>query len=558
MNDGQTSGVRALHEAYDNSGAIGAKPTGSDMGNSFVSPATPHQREHPLVFISYSHEDKDKAIVMQDKLTAMGLPCWRDERCIRFGDDWAEEITRAIHQCDVFILLLSRASNSADYVAKEIAIAHYFRKAIVPVLLDDTEISYRLLPYVVREHFCDLEKHSLDDLVVQLKDKLSGSGERTEAAAVAMPGADPHKDGTAGSPLDSVRFVTKSMYLAFVRASGSRKPLGWNDTEPYFASHECDMAVTGVSWSDATSYCDWAGERLPATTSHSRSYPPAFVADGRQVSEWRDGGNERHKHVCDPRSSMVIAVMDREYRATNVGFRCIPATATPKRQWVSIQPGRCAIGTDIPAFQRIADEYRLPSWLARPVLNRKIEQFDLNEYQVSRTCVSNEEYFAFTRATGASWPSHWDAQWLSRRKHPFPARIASLPVVNVSAEQARAYCIWSHTRLPAWTEWERAAGGPTGQSYPWASAYSAERCNSAESERGALARVDDYPQGDSPEGARQLCGNVWEWILGPQGVWELRGGSYRAPCEIWGLPYAFKLVEPCFLAPDVGFRLCRH
>jgi hypothetical protein len=67
--------------------------------------------------------------------------------------------------------------------------------------------------------------------------------------------------------------------------------------------------------------------------------------------------------------------------------------------------------------------------------------------------------------------------------------------------------------------------------------------------------VDEYPLGDSPEGVRQLCGNVAEWVVGPEGQFELRGGSYLRPCELWGLAYAFGEAEFGFLAPDVGFRV---
>ncbi len=124
----------------------------------------------------------------------------------------------------------------------------------------------------------------------------------------------------------------------------------------------------------------------------------------------------------------------------------------------------------------------------------------------------------------------------------------------MSAEDAQAYCIWSKTRLPSWLEWERAASGLARQPFPWGIDYSAARCNSVESGRGSLVAVDEYPLGDSPEGVRQLCGNVAEWAVGPQ-EFELRGGSHRMPCEIWGLAYAFRQPELEFHAPDVGFRV---
>jgi formylglycine-generating enzyme required for sulfatase activity len=79
-----------------------------------------------------------------------------------------------------------------------------------------------------------------------------------------------------------------------------------------------------------------------------------------------------------------------------------------------------------------------------------------------------------------------------------------------------------------------------------------------ESGRGSLAGVDEFPLGDSPEGVRQLCGNVWEWVTGSAGRFEIRGGSYQTACELWGLAYAFRQTDPKFSASDVGFRVVTY
>jgi hypothetical protein len=76
-----------------------------------------------------------------------------------------------------------------------------------------------------------------------------------------------------------------------------------------------------------------------------------------------------------------------------------------------------------------------------------------------------------------------------------------------------------------------------------------------ESGRGSLAAVDEYPLGSSPDGIHQLCGNVAEWVVGIEGQFEVRGGSYRIPCELWGLAYAFRQAEFGSHAPVVGFRV---
>jgi len=83
-----------------------------------------------------------------------------------------------------------------------------------------------------------------------------------------------------------------------------------------------------------------------------------------------------------------------------------------------------------------------------------------------------------------------------------------LPVVNVTAREAKAYCEWAGKRLPTEAQWEAAARTTDGRLYPWGS-------NSPTWSRPRAPRQIDpamsYPLDMSPYGAFDLAGNAWEW-----------------------------------------------
>jgi formylglycine-generating enzyme required for sulfatase activity len=160
-----------------------------------------------------------------------------------------------------------------------------------------------------------------------------------------------------------------------------------------------------------------------------------------------------------------------------------------------------------------------------------------HDYWIGRYPVTNAEFARFVESEGYTNADYWtDAGWAWREAEERVApdgwkddRATSHPrhpVVNVTWYEAVAYTRWltarlrqqglieetQAVRLPSEAEWEKAARGEYGRVYPWGDDWDPARCNSKEGGPGAPTPVGHYsPEGDSPYGAADMAGNVWEW-----------------------------------------------
>jgi serine/threonine protein kinase/formylglycine-generating enzyme required for sulfatase activity len=145
--------------------------------------------------------------------------------------------------------------------------------------------------------------------------------------------------------------------------------------------------------------------------------------------------------------------------------------------------------------------------------------------------VTNDQYALFVELTGHRPPDHWDGVAPTED-------IASHPVVRVTWQDAIEYSTWFGKRLPTMLEWQRAARGSDGRSFPWGDEEDISRLNCKESGIGNTTPAGLYKSGVSPSGLYDSAGNVAEWVYGKfnipgsEGKAPIRpvcGGSWRDP-----------------------------
>lgn len=135
-----------------------------------------------------------------------------------------------------------------------------------------------------------------------------------------------------------------------------------------------------------------------------------------------------------------------------------------------------------------------------------IQEVNVRAFYIARTPVTNDQFRKFVAAT------HYPATaW---RATELAYGLAS-PVVNVTWQDARAYCEWVGLRLPTEAEREKAARGTDGRTFPWGNQWDPARVVCSVGTRQLTThgptRVGSYPANASPYGALDMEGNVWEW-----------------------------------------------
>lgn len=142
-------------------------------------------------------------------------------------------------------------------------------------------------------------------------------------------------------------------------------------------------------------------------------------------------------------------------------------------------------------------------------------QVALSDYWIGRYPVTVAQYRVFAEDTGHALGDDWEKF----------NRFDNHPVVNVSWDDAMAYCHWLTNKLkdqaititlPTEAQWERAARGINSTIFPWANKkidHNMANYGGYKGEgKGGQSVVGCFPMGRKrEEELHDMSGNVWEW-----------------------------------------------
>jgi len=202
-------------------------------------------------------------------------------------------------------------------------------------------------------------------------------------------------------------------------------------------------------------------------------------------------------------------------------------TKIPDIEWCEVPAGEFIMGSD---------DSKWDNEKPRHVVNLEYS------YKAAKYPITNAQYGLFVEDKGYTTQRYWTAagwKWkgnsLGPRDDGEPFNLSNHPVVGVSWYESVAYCRWLTEvlrdcgeladgwliRLPTEAEWEKAARGTDGRTYPWGEGFDVEKANGEATEVKSTNAVGIFPDGVSPYGCHEMAGNVWEW-----GATKVEGSSY--------------------------------
>jgi serine/threonine protein kinase len=115
----------------------------------------PEPKASAALFISYSHEDEAIAGATCTALESAGIPCWIAPRDVRGGRPYSGQITQAIREARLLLLIFSQAANRSKHVLREVERAAHCQTELLTFRIEPVTLSDDLAYFLGVDHWVD-------------------------------------------------------------------------------------------------------------------------------------------------------------------------------------------------------------------------------------------------------------------------------------------------------------------------------------------------------------------------------------------------------------------
>lgn len=462
------------------------------------------------VFISHSSKDHSIARELYLQLIAEGwMEVWFIESNLKPSQNWDAEIRAAVEKADVVIALLSKNSTKKEehiypdphFIFDTIESRSGGDVLLIPLQLDnsiDLEES-EVIVYFPKKH----RRLIYSQILAKLKSHAIQQGFSTDVV-VREPESEqrlqwsPTKWRELGSIFGGEVIDDESF---------ESKPVGptpkWKSSLFTGASKLLYFSLTAILVFVVTAI----------------GLAINFINTGETVND-----------LAEPVISRVLTLVPLPTPTLGVGS--VRVSPVDGMRMVYVPEGEFSMGSD---------DYQDDE---KPVHNVYLDAFWIDQYEVTngmyakcivaKLCsVPIPDGFSVTFFDSDSDSGQMFFRYLAEQSDFFDQlatnpEFFSQPVTSLFWENANAYCHWAGRRLPTEAEWEKAARGVDGRTYPWGEKIDCTKANFFSCVDNP-SRIGSYEAGQSPYGVYDMAGNAMEWVADWYGKTYYQDSPYENP-----------------------------
>lgn len=157
----------------------------------------------PQIFITYSSKDQKVARTICTALENRGLTCWISSRDVKPGQNYQEQIVKAIRTAKIMVLVFTANANNSNEIKKELALASQNNLIVIPVRIEDVTPSEAFAYEFATRQWIDLFD-DWENSIAQLVDMIAAAINDRQSGTGAKVSLQSGRDASAPSAAKSL------------------------------------------------------------------------------------------------------------------------------------------------------------------------------------------------------------------------------------------------------------------------------------------------------------------------------------------------------------------